>query len=427
MNNLPMNFFLDIPRDILFLLVQYLDIRTILTLNRTSKEIRDEVSECIREINFSPGDMWKRVDTESKETEKTHTGGSMSHKFHNYSTKYKKLIRLATPKRYSLLLPHISLLKRYPSLIKSSVPFLGSISDLLDVDPTSLHYQELSLICTCPEFPQRSFSWIYNCWTPLPHWESSHKIDKSPYERMKEWLVAFVLAFPNATLSMIIIPERHLIQTESNFGMYYNTFSYSNRHVKTTLPYGAKVVEEPDLTVMEPDLTIMDLVYPSVSPLNTDDIPVEKWLDMIDSLPTDNVNIEVSDATSYSRYDENNICSLLRDHFPRLPESFGYDFWMNYSVYPIGYRPRPYDYPLPWSWNDNIHIKQAVGRVYRSTSYGDLISKHPEDIPRDLGPLWNMEMFRYYANRYRKEIHRMIKTNQKRVRGERRLTLVPEN
>ena len=421
-----MNLLLDVPRKILFIFVQYLDIHDITRLSLTSKIMRSDISECVREIYFSMKNMWTLVRDEEVEIPLSNEPDTIFRKrvlHYIYRTCECRSVlggsfrSPRTPAHYYLTLPPISFLKRYPSLTKSNVPFLGTIEDLLEVDPTSLSPQlKLSVICTSSQIPtlnlDRGWSckyWTCECrsvlggserstWTPLPHHEN-----RSLYARMKEWLVSFVLTYPDATLLILIIPEKNLLQYQTNFEFYYNHFSYSNRHVETTLPYVTKLVTQSTLHIGDHSFQY------GPSP-NTNKISAEQWLNDIDKLSTDDMVISVSDENLWG--DINWICILLhlgliicrlRDREDKIKEDFHAP---SYS-------------PMFPNWHDSP-IKQKVSRGIRLTSHVPLI-EHTENIPHEITHNWDMEKLRRLAIRYQKV------TRRNKHRKERRLTLIPHN
>ncbi len=360
-----MNPLLNVPHDILFLLVQQLDIWDITRLCQTSKEMMRKIIPRVHQIIFPSNRIW-RLEKKDKEREKerekekgekekdkqktdsvvnlfeqhqrdvvhAYVDGLMqSQRKVTYDEIHRRYIRDANPSHYSLTLPPIYLLNQYPSLTDYTVPFLGSVSDLLDVDPASLvkivnQCHELKFICTYPAVPMtraerelhenqsfynegRSFSSLTaKYWTPLP----SNGGSRSLHQRMKEWLVRYVLLYPDASLSIVIIPEKYLIQTQGDFELYFYIFSYKNKQVQTTLPFVWTGYIE---TTNDSDGSRLYSVAMEPMTGNTL-IPVELWLSSLETVPTDNVEIE---ATQYSRYfntnrDSTGICSFLSDNLP---------------------------------------------------------------------------------------------------------------
>lgn len=393
-----MNFLLDIPRDILFLLVRHLDIHDIMRLSMTSMAIRNEITECVREIHFPLNDMWRLMKREKEET----TPDAMFRKHTMRAVRYI----YPDPTYYSLTLPPIALLKQYPTLIKSNAPFLGTIEDLLEIDPSSFSPQiKLSVICTSPQIPITSMSgfWVRKYWTPLPYDDET----KSLYVRMREWLVSFILAWPDAMLSMIIVPERNLLQQETSFDFPYNSFSYLDRHVMTTLPYMVKLVS----------FYIGDVDIHNECPQKTDAVPVEQWLNHVNMLSTDDLSIPITDYPSYR--EDNDIHSLVYSYFPHR-----FRYMMGMKSIDINSMFEDFFPPFIPHWYVD-DIKQKVGRVLRSTSHvprinhSNLYGDTPEDIPSEITPHWDLDVLRQLVIRYQKEMRRTHR------RKEMRLTLVP--
>lgn len=333
-----MNPLLTIPRDIIFLLLRHLDICDITRLCQTSKEVAKIVVSRVQEVHYPEKHIWRqKKETSTCQEDSSRPMVSQRKLFYADMVSQRKLFYddlvssnnecgyemaghtfrippYSRPKvdhisSYSLALPPIYLLNQYPALTKCNVPFLGSVSDLLDVIPTSLkkfvdHSKQLRVICTYPDVPSEPIrSWGTRYWTPLP---SEGK--RSLYQRMKEWLVSFVLLYRDATLSLIIIPEKNLLQQNNNFELWYNSFHYANRHVQTCLPF----------TKCEPTEIDSDLTY-SISLESKSGntvIPVELWLNMLETVSPDNVEIEVTKYYFYFDRDVTDICSFLRNHFP---------------------------------------------------------------------------------------------------------------
>ena len=412
-----MNLLLDIPPEILFLLVQCLDVVDVMRLSRISKFMQEEVSACIREIYFPSKNMWKLVKEKGRS---------------DFQTQQLKALRYIYPEpsRYSLVLPPIRLLSQYPLLSKSNVPFIGSIPELLAIDPSSLIFnQKVSLVCTSPE--KTAFTDRYphiECWTPLPAGS-----DQSLYQRMKEWLVAFILNHPDVTLSLIIIPEKNLIQTEDSFRLYYNAFSYFDHQVETTLPY---ILKTPEITLDDID---SDFVFPPKIPLYTSSaISVNQWLNTIDQIPTDDVEILISTYSPYSyETKQNEICAVLEKSFPSafrrkrmqwISSGYGYASRSTYDDIIFSRVGRSDIYDMPETWHYDTSAGQAVGRILRTTgktvTYGDTDNI---EIPADLGllsPLGNMDAFRRLVKRYVRKHER--KTRRASNTHEKRITLVPK-
>src|SRR5579883_1813119 len=164
-----MNLLLEIPRDVLFLLVQQLDICDITRLCQTSKEMLRKIIPRVHRIDFSSNRIWRLEKEKEKESEHEIDGSRINVDIETYGLmqSQRRFIRIENPSHYSLTLPPIYLLNQYPSLTNYTVPFLGSVSDLLDVDPASLvkivnQCHELQFICTYPAVPMTKY------WTPLP-------------------------------------------------------------------------------------------------------------------------------------------------------------------------------------------------------------------------------------------------------------------
>ena len=341
-----MNPFLTVPRDIIFLLVQHLDIRDITRLCQTSREVAKVVISRVNEIHYPKKCIWrlqKEKEIHQGRVEDIVNSGLLtsqrklfydslptprvaihpeSERGYELSGETYSIPRYTRPKvdpvyEYSLTLPPIYLLNQYPSLTKCDVPFLGSVSDLLDVNPASLGklvHRQLKIICTYP-MPSGSMYSYFRLWIPLPS-----KGKRSLRQRMREWLVSFVLLYPDATLSLIIIPEDNLIQTNNRFEIRYNSFHYANHRVQTSLPFtkGEYIEEGSDRFGLAYSLSLESNSGNTV-------IPVELWLNMLETMPTDDVEVGLDRYDNNYHRDVTGICSFLRTHFPlRIPPR---DMW----------------------------------------------------------------------------------------------------
>src|SRR5579883_686007 len=133
-----MNPLLEVPRDIIFLLIQHLDICDITRLCRTSKAMAKAVIPRVQEIYYPEKNVWKLEKEKEKENENKENGIAVGDGLIISQRKliYDKMLRSKINgacslghSRYFLTLPPIYLLNSYPSMIKCNVPFLGSVSD----------------------------------------------------------------------------------------------------------------------------------------------------------------------------------------------------------------------------------------------------------------------------------------------------------